>query len=106
MEGETMKDKDFIYDVITLMRKLGKENTGFGRGKSSQGAGLMGNKLWGPAWVQRREVKDRKQAKTTIVTIMTLITNRLRRMAKKTAKPQLNRYTYKGEILWRKLPGT
>ena len=28
----------------------------------------MGNKLWGPAWVQRREVKDRKQAKTNGMT--------------------------------------
>ena len=28
----------------------------------------MGNKLWGPAWAQRREVKDRKQAKNTGMT--------------------------------------
>ena len=28
----------------------------------------MDNKLWGPAWVQRREVKDRKQAKNTGMT--------------------------------------
>ena len=39
----------------------------FGR-KCDEMEGDMGNKLWGPAWVQRREVKDRKQAKTNGMT--------------------------------------
>ena len=36
--------------------------------KCDEMEGDMGNKLWGPAWVQRREVKDRKQAFTNNMT--------------------------------------
>ena len=36
--------------------------------KCDEMEGDMGNKLWGPAWVQRREVNDRKQAKTNGMT--------------------------------------
>ena len=36
--------------------------------KCDEMEGDMGNKLWGPAWAQRREVNDRKQAKNTGMT--------------------------------------
>ena len=36
-----MKDKDFIYDVITLMRKLGKEKAGDERNLILGSANIM-----------------------------------------------------------------